>query len=79
MVICGHVGFDGLRGVGDIWRGQLAGTTIRVKFWRYPAAEIPADEQGRVDWLYERWQILDDWIGEQLGDREPGPAALEAP
>jgi 1-acyl-sn-glycerol-3-phosphate acyltransferase len=66
VVMCGHVGFDGLRGVGDIWHGKLVGTTIRVRFWRYPAAEIPADEQGRVDWLYERWQVLDDWIGEQL-------------
>jgi 1-acyl-sn-glycerol-3-phosphate acyltransferase len=74
VVFCGHVGFDGLRGVGDIWRGQLVGTTIRVRFWRYPAAEIPAGEQERVDWLYERWQILDDWIGEQLGESEAGPA-----
>lgn len=74
IVFCGHVGFDGLRGIGDIWRGSLAGTTIRVKFWRYPGAEVPASEEERVAWLYERWQILDDWIGEHLPAQAPAPA-----
>jgi 1-acyl-sn-glycerol-3-phosphate acyltransferase len=64
VVFCGHVGFDGFQYVSDIWAGGLIGTTIRVRFWRYPAAEIPTDEQGRVAWLYERWQTVDDWVGE---------------
>ncbi len=77
VVFCGHVGFDGLRGLGDIWRGSLVGTTIRVRFWRYPAAEIPESHDKRVAWLYERWQVLDDWIGQQLD--APGAAADRAP
>jgi hypothetical protein len=24
---------------------------------------VPAGEKERIAWLYERWQILDDWIG----------------
>lgn len=79
IVFCGHVGFDGLRGIGDIWRGSLAGTTIRVKFWRYPGTEIPASEQERIAWLYERWQILDDWIGEHVPAQAPAPAPAPAP
>jgi 1-acyl-sn-glycerol-3-phosphate acyltransferase len=65
VVVCGHVGLDGFEHIRDIWTGGLVGTTVRVRFWRYPAAEVPAGEDGRVAWLYERWQILDDWIGEQ--------------
>ena len=49
----------------DIWRGGLVGTTVRVSFWRHPAAEVPAGREERIAWLYERWQTLDDWIGEQ--------------
>jgi hypothetical protein len=26
---------------------------------------VPLGEQERVEWLYERWQELDDWVGEQ--------------
>jgi 1-acyl-sn-glycerol-3-phosphate acyltransferase len=68
VVVCGHVGLDGFEYISDIWRGGLVGTTVRVRFWRYPAASVPAGEEQRIEWLYEKWQVLDDWVGEQLQD-----------
>lgn len=65
VVFCGHVGFDGLEYISDIWAGGLNGATIRIKFWRVPAAEIPHDERGRIEWLYEHWLDLDRWVGAQ--------------
>jgi 1-acyl-sn-glycerol-3-phosphate acyltransferase len=67
VVVCGHVGLDGFEYISDIWKGGLVGTTVRVRFWRHPAASVPASEEERIEWLYERWQELDDWVGEQLG------------
>ena len=64
IVFCGHVGFDGFQYVSDIWAGGLVGSTIRVRFWRHANAEIPDGERARTEWLYERWQELDDWVGE---------------
>jgi 1-acyl-sn-glycerol-3-phosphate acyltransferase len=64
VVIFGHVGLDGFQYISDIWSGGLLGTTIRLKFWRFPAAEVPSDRDELIAWLYERWQELDDWIGE---------------
>jgi len=63
VVFCGHVGFDGFQFISDIWAGGLVGSTIRVRFWRHAASEIPAGETERTAWLYERWQEMDDWIG----------------
>ena len=65
VVVCGHVGLDGFEYIRDIWAGGLVGTTVRVRFWRSPAADVPAGEDERVAWLYERWQLLDDWVGQQ--------------
>ena len=65
VVVCAHVGFDGFEYIRDIWAGGLVGTTVRVRFWRYPAADVPTGEAERIAWLYERWQALDDWVGEQ--------------
>ena len=65
VVVCGHVGLDGFEYIRDIWAGGLVGTTVRVRFWRYPAAEVPSGEDARIAWLYQRWQVLDDWVGEQ--------------
>jgi 1-acyl-sn-glycerol-3-phosphate acyltransferase len=78
VVICGHVGLDGFEYVSDIWAGGLVGTTIRMRFWRFPAAEVPTDRDAMVKWLYDRWQELDDWIGEQkaAGNVVLGPKAM---
>ncbi|WP_320672871.1 lysophospholipid acyltransferase family protein [Patulibacter defluvii] len=65
VVLCGHVGFDGFVHISDVWRGGLLGTEVRIRFWRYPAAELPGDEAGRTDWLYDRWLEVDAWVGEQ--------------
>ena len=64
VVFCGHVGLDGFEYIRDIWAGGLVGGTVRVRFWRYPASSVPGTEEERIAWLYERWQVLDDWVGE---------------
>lgn len=76
VVFCAHVGFDGFETIGDIWGGGLVGNTISVHFWRVPAAEIPADRDERIRWLYGHWQELDDWVGERraaTGESAPVP------
>ena len=67
VVVCGHVGLDGFEYMSDIWAGGLVGTTVRIKFWRHDAADVPTDRDALVAWLYDRWQELDDWVGESLG------------
>lgn len=68
VVLCGHVGLDGFEYISDIWGGGLVGTTIRIRFWRFHAADVPAGDEERTRWLYERWQTLDDWIGRALAE-----------
>jgi 1-acyl-sn-glycerol-3-phosphate acyltransferase len=70
VLFIAHAGFDGYEYISDIWAGGLVGATVRVKMWRVPAAEIPTDEQGRIEWLYEHWQRMDEWVHEQLADLE---------
>lgn len=68
VVVFGHVGLDGFEYVTDIWSGGLVGTTVRMKFWRYRAAEIPTEPDKLIAWLYGVWRTLDDWIGEWIPD-----------
>jgi 1-acyl-sn-glycerol-3-phosphate acyltransferase len=72
VVIFGHVGLDGFEYISDIWSGGLVGTTVRLKFWRFPAAEVPSARDELIVWLYDRWQELDDWVGE-MRSQDPGP------
>lgn len=66
VLLLAHSGFDGLRLISDIWRGELIGRDIRVKLIRVPRSEIPADRDGQIAWLFEAWEGVDRWIGEQL-------------
>jgi 1-acyl-sn-glycerol-3-phosphate acyltransferase len=73
VVLCGHAGFDGFAHVSDVWSGRLVGKTIHIRFWRHPASEVPPGDAARVAWLYERWQAVDDWVGEmRRADDEAG-------
>jgi 1-acyl-sn-glycerol-3-phosphate acyltransferase len=64
VVMFGHVGLDGFQYISDIWSGGLVGTTVHIKFWRFPGSAVPAGNSDRITWLYDRWQELDDWIAE---------------
>jgi 1-acyl-sn-glycerol-3-phosphate acyltransferase len=75
VVIFGHVGLDGFEYISDIWSGGLVGTTVRLKFWRFPAAQVPEERDALTTWLYERWQELDDWVGESQSSTRVAPRA----
>jgi 1-acyl-sn-glycerol-3-phosphate acyltransferase len=75
VVVFGHVGLDGFEYISDIWAGGLIGTTVRMKFWRYHASELPADRDALIAWLYGAWRTLDDWIGEWITEATPAGRA----
>ena len=72
VLLLAHAGFDGLRLISDMWHGDLVGRDITVRLFRIPRAEIPVDPDARVTWLFEAWERVDRWIGEQLEGRERG-------
>lgn len=75
VVMFGHVGLDGFEYISDIWSGGLVGTTVRLRFWRFPAIEVPTERNALIAWLYDRWQELDDWIDETRPAGGPSTAA----
>jgi hypothetical protein len=39
-----------------------------MRWWLVPAAEVPAGEEERIDWLFAWWARIDDWIDERQAD-----------
>ncbi len=37
---------------------------ILARYWRVPASEVPHDQEQLIDWLYDWWQRIDDWVEE---------------
>jgi len=71
VVFCAHSGLEGAATLADLWRGELVGAVVRVRFWRVPRHEIPAEPDARVAWLDAWWERIDAWIGAK---REPAVA-----
>ena len=65
VVVVAHWGLDGFSHIANILDGGLVGSTIRVRFERFPIDDIPTDTADRVEWLYDRWEEVDAWIGAQ--------------
>lgn len=78
VVFVTHTGLDRLVSVRDVWQGLLADMTVRARWWRVPAADVPraADHETQVAWLYGWWERLDAWISQTSGEPmiDPRPA-----
>lgn len=72
VVICTHVGFDGIRTFRDLVRGTLVRRHVRVHFRRLPRTTVPDNEHARVGWLLDEWRQVDRQVAAALG---PQPAA----
>ncbi|MDH3470503.1 MAG: lysophospholipid acyltransferase family protein [Acidimicrobiia bacterium] len=66
VVFAAHVGLTGLAEISDFWSGAIIGREVKMSLWRVPRSSIPEDRKGRLDWLIEQWQRVDDWVDEAL-------------
>jgi 1-acyl-sn-glycerol-3-phosphate acyltransferase len=75
VIFVAHAGLDRIVTVGDVWRNLRIDQTVRAKWWRVPADEVPrsADHEAQVRWLYDWWQRIDMWISQNRQDDGNGP------
>jgi 1-acyl-sn-glycerol-3-phosphate acyltransferase len=71
VVFVAHTGIEHMVTVLDVWRELPMDTAIEMRWWLVPAAEVPRDREARIDWLFDWWQQIDDWISER---RDSGAA-----
>ena len=60
-----HTGVDRMITVADVWRGLPLDTTITMRWWRVEPDEVPQGHDARVEWLFEWWARIDEWISTQ--------------
>ena len=77
VIFVAHAGLDRLVSVRDIWRALPIGQTIRAKWWRVEAGDVPRelDHEEQLLWLYGWWERIDAWIS-QNRPGEDRPLAL---
>lgn len=73
VVFVGHVGLEELSTVADIWRGLPMDAAVVATSWVWNVESIPPIDE-REAWLYDQWQLIDDWIERVLQNESPEPA-----
>lgn len=62
VIFVAHTGLERLVTVTDIWRELPMDKQLTMRFWSVPPEEVPAGRAERIEWLYEWWRRIDDWI-----------------
>ena len=57
-----HTGLEDLSTAVDLWRGLPMDAAVCTSSWEVPVSEVPADYDGRVDWLFGQFARIDGWI-----------------
>jgi 1-acyl-sn-glycerol-3-phosphate acyltransferase len=71
VVFCAHTGLEAARSFHEIWRGELIGRSVKVRFWKVPAHEIPEDREAREAWFFEQWRLVDAFVAQHSSSPPP--------
>jgi len=71
VVLVAHTGMDHLLTVGDVWRELPMDKRLLMQWWQVPRAEIPADREDQIEWLFAWWERIDAWIDEHRAEDLP--------
>ena len=64
VVLVAHTGLDHMLTVGDVWRELPMDKRLVMRWWQVAREDIPADREGRIDWLFGWWEEIDRWIAD---------------
>jgi hypothetical protein len=77
VVFAGHTGLGLAAYPRQWWRDMPIGRTLRTRMWLVPSDEIPSDPGEQVDWLYDWWKRIDDWIASQGTETAAARSAVQ--
>jgi hypothetical protein len=59
-----HSVLEELGSFKELWRRIPLIDPIDARYWRIPPTEVPRTEEEIIEWLYEWWARIDNWIDE---------------
>ena len=62
VLLVAHTGLDHLLTVRDLWHALPMDKQIIMRWWRVPREEIPAGRDAQIEWLFDWWARIDDWV-----------------
>ena len=64
VLLVAHTGLDHLDNLRSIWRELPMDKRLLMGWWHVPRDEIPAGREDQINWLFDRWRLIDEWVDE---------------
>ena len=64
VLLVAHTGMDHVLTLRDVWHSLPMDKRISMGWWRVPRAEIPTGRDDQIEWLFDWWERIDDWVEE---------------
>ena len=74
VVFVAHSVLEELGSFKELWARIPLRQPIEARYWRIPPSEVPKTEEGLIEWLYQWWERIDEWIDEH---KEVDPVTFE--
>jgi hypothetical protein len=88
VVFVAHTVLEHLGPFRELWRRIPFERPVSAKYWRIPADDVPREKDALIEWLYEWWDRIDQWINDKIepevraklasADSAAGPVSDEA-
>jgi hypothetical protein len=62
VVFVAHSVLEEIGSFKDLWRRIPLTDPVDAQYWRIPPSEVPEGEDALIEWLYEWWERIDEWI-----------------
>jgi hypothetical protein len=64
VLLVAHTGMDHVLTLRDVWHSLPMDKVISMGWWRVPREEIPTGRDDQIEWLFDWWERIDDWVEE---------------
>jgi hypothetical protein len=75
VVLVAHTALEDVGSFKTLYRRLPLTQPIRARYWRVPAADIPHEQEALIEWLFDWWKTIDDWI--DSASESPAPVVAE--
>ncbi len=78
VLLVAHTGLDHVLTIRDVWHALPMDKQITMRWWRVPRTEIPAGREAQVEWLFDWWARIDDWVEQHQPVELPRPRSTSS-
>ena len=50
--------------MGDLWRALPMDKRLVMRWWSVRREDIPQSREERIEWLFDWWERVDEWVSE---------------